>query len=302
MWSKTNLPAGARLTPHLLIACLALTACGGSEGDPKEARIDAPARAVENAADAREAWLLSDERPVNRACNPPGYTPGQPDTFIGLHAPLYPVVEARGEELKAKARTLNPQIGDEDMHDVDAYETVGNAINALAQWHFVMGVDAMPLGVARMCDVPAYDEDECSATRRLTRSVAEYTDFTRTEDGLNYSLGQEDGVSKIFLSNADADTVRFSRTGTEGTFSGEWTRAADGTERLSAGGPDAQYTYTERPDCSGTAKVTRRDDYGNPASWAWAWTSVTSGNFGMTYTRCTFNRVTEEEDCFGGSL
>lgn len=290
-----------------LALVLVLVACGGGQ-DVDESSAEDDWAAQDAAADAEEAayWAraTSDDRPVNLACNAPGYERGDSETAIGLHSPLYPAVQEAGEALKQQVRDLRPTVSDADVHDVERYHEAARAIIALSQWTFVMGQDAMPQSTVRLCDVNAYDDDQCRAAQMLAASAVEYRDFERDRDGLSYAMVYGDGSrTEITLANADLDGVTFQQTSNEtGRYDGRWTRGADGTEVFEATSSEGQFAYTEHPDCSGTASARRTDDEGEPWNWSWTWTSVAAGDFSMTYQECKHDAATDEQVCVDGAL
>lgn len=285
-----------------------LAACGGDEERAEEILEDAAWAAEDAAAEAEEAayWAraTADDRPVNRACNAPGYEPGDSETSIGLHSPLYSAVEARGELLKQRVLALRPTTTDDELHDVAGYEAAAHAVIALSQWSFVMGQDTMPQSVVRMCDVTSFDEDQCRAIQMLTGSSAEYQNFARDGDGLRYDIVYTDASrAQVAIANADLDGVAFQLESNDaGRFQGDWKRSSDGTETFESTGRDGRFSYLERGDCSGSASAARTDDDGQPWRWSWSWTSARTAEFSMSFEECTFNRETNSEDCVGGEL
>lgn len=251
------------------------------------------------------AWFVSDARPVNRACNEPGYRPGQPDTYPALHAPLYPAIQERHQEMLAQVRALAPQVTDEDMYDVEADLQVRREMNVLSQLVFLAAQDMPPRYLLSFCDVAAFQDDECALMRRMMQSTLTLEEVTFDGGSLSYTaLLQSDGSrSRLRIANRDLDGLQLQRqSATDGQYMGEWLRAADGTETFAANSPEGQFSYTENPDCSGTARAVRTDEGGHPWELSWQWTSVLEpSSFTVQYSDCRVNGLNERE-CNSGTL
>lgn len=296
----------------LLLTGAALSGCGES-GDPGLAEQDESASISARSNDSAEissgtdddgAWFFSDARPVNRACNEPGYRPGQPDTHPALHSPLYPVIGERQQELLAAVRALAPQVTDEDVYDLEADLRLRQAISALNQFVFVMGQDLAPRYLLGVCDISGYETDQCRLMQRLSGGAVALSDFERDGDSLRYKaqLAQGSRVT-LTIANRDLDGLRQQMySNTDGSYSGEWTRALDGTETFSATGTDGTFSYTENPDCSGEARAIRTDDGGHPWQLSWRWSSVREPEtFRLQYSECKVNGL-DERECINGSI
>jgi len=299
------------LTPGLL-SVLALAACGSSDDAPAPQDSVAPATAAVTSEpspapvtksgtphpsdqEAFVTWLNSDTRPVNLACMGENYSRGQSETQIMLHSPRYPAIEAKSERLKQDLRGLVPQVTDQDMHDAEGFNAVKHRMSALAQWTFVSGQDLIPHYLMNLCNVALYEDDQCQIGQRVARNQVTLSDFARDGEALSYAAQYAGGEqATLFLSNRDHDHVKLNLMTPEGNYQGEWQRADDGTEMFSSIGPEGQFSYTERPDCSGEARATRTDASGHPWSWSWTWTPVTTDNFQMTFSECKTNGLDEE--------
>lgn len=285
----------------VLLAGFALTGCGAPEdAEPFEQEN------AEAAADADDdgAWFFSDARPVNRACNKPGYRPGQPDTFPALHAPMYPVIEEKQQELLAAVRALAPQVTDDDVYDLEADLLLRRELNILNQLVFVMGQDLAPRYLLGICDIGGYETDRCAIMQRMSGGTVTLSNFERDGDVLRYSAELAQGSrATLTIANRDLDGLQQQLdSNTDGPYSGEWARAVDGTETFSATGKDGTFSYTENPDCSGVAKAVRTDEGGHPWTLSWRWTSVREPEtFSLHYSECKVNGLNERE-CIGGSI
>jgi hypothetical protein len=295
----------------LIAACLAVAGCSESEDaaaqDDTAQRDEGSGRAAvaAEADDDLEAWFLSAERPVNRACNDPDYRPGQPDTYPMLHSHLYPVIQERLQDLLAQVQALAPKVTDEDTYDLEADLALRREINVLNQLVFLAGQDQAPLYLLSVCDIPNYEADECALTRRMASSAAVLQDFDRDGPALSYDarLLADGSQFKIRITNRDLDGIVLNRlSGPQGTYTGEWQRAEDGTETYSAHRANERFSYTEKPDCSGVAQALRMDAGGQPWELSWRWTSVRQPDtFTVQYQECKVNGL-DERECISGAL
>lgn len=296
-----------QLLPFLL--AITFSACGGpAEQDAAEAQEEADWAAEDAAADAKHAeymaWATSDDRPVNRACNEPDYSRGQSETYIGLHSPLYPAIEAKNEFLIARLKELTPKVDDPDIYDVEAYNDVKYDMMMIGQWTFMLGIDnAMKLRTLS-CNHEQYNANKCTLMARMAGPNFSIENIETDGDILRYSpIDTAQSLrADIELKNADLDGVKIdSRKGDIPILRGEWIREPDGTERVSASaGPRETYSYTENPDCSGTARWTRPQDNGGQELLSFTWSSVRKAPFTMSYSHCKENDLRERVCKDGG--
>lgn len=296
----------------LVLAGTALSGCSEAEDSGRAAQdnYEEPAAfsdAAETSANLDDdgAWFFSDARPVNRACNEPGYRPGQPDTYPALHSPLYPVIEAKQQELAAAVKALAPKVTDEDMYDLEADLLLRGKINVLNQFVFVMGQDLAPRYLLNICNIDGYENDQCRMMQVLSGGRVALTNFERDGDSLGYvaDLPADGSRTTLTIANRDLDGLLLQMSSTTtGAYRGEWERAVDGTETFNATGTDGTFSYTEKPDCSGEARAIRTDDGGHPWELYWRWSSVREPQtFWMQYSECTVNGLNERE-CSSGSI
>lgn len=265
--------------------------------------------AAQDAADAaREAeylaWATSDKRPVNLACMEPGYDRGQTETYIGLHSPLYPAIAAKTEYFTNRLKELTPKVTDQDIYDVEAYNDVKYDMMMLAQWSFMAMIDPQMRMHTNFCNHEQYVDNGCTLMARMISGGFAIEEMDNEGEVLRYTVNYPDQnlVSEVEIKNKDFDgvTINAAEKGVP-TLRGEWQRAADGTERVSASsGPKTRYTYTENPDCSGTARWDRPQDNGGQEQLSFSWSSVRAAPFTMVYSHCKENELGESECREGG--
>ena len=293
-----------------LILIAALSACGGESDDAQveDANEDAD-WAAQDAADAAEeakyrAWATSDDRPVNLACNEPSYDRGQSETYIGLHSPLYPAIEAKNAFFITRLKELTPKVTDEDIYDVEAYNDVKYDMMMLSQWSFMMMIDPQMRMHTNFCNHEQYVDNGCTLMARMISGGFAIEEMENEGDALRFTVNYPDQnlVSEVEIKNKDFDgvVVNAAENGLP-TLRGEWQRDADGTERVSASsGPKTRFNYTENPDCSGTARWDRPQDNGGQELLSFSWSSVRAEPFTMTYSHCIENELGERECREGG--
>jgi len=297
---------------HLLLvtvgAILCLSGCGAADYDDDDVQLEADWAAEDAAAEAEQAeymaWATSDDRSLNLACNMPDYRRGQSEVYIGLHSPLYPSVKTKTDFLVAKLKELAPKVTDEDVYDVEAYNDVKNHMAMLGQWSFMMGIDAAMKQQILVCDHQQYDDNKCTLMAEMMGSDFTLQDIEKQGDILRYSFlhTAENMIVTSELKGSDLDGVKIN--GLKGGIpflQGEWLRGEDGTERTNAStSQDETYTYTENPDCSGTASWHRVDD-DRPRKLGFTWTSAKTDGFTLTYRDCHENDL-GEVSCKNGSF
>ncbi|MFK7912760.1 MAG: hypothetical protein AB8B93_02500, partial [Pseudomonadales bacterium] len=183
-----------RLLPGfcLLLAAGGTSGCG--EVDDSVSSVSAESAEVAAAAqpaaapdpDDPGAWFVSPQRPANKACNAPGYSPGQPDTYPAMHSHLYPAIKDKQQSLLAQIKALAPQVGDEQVYDRDADVRLRRELNVLNQLVFVAGLDLAHHYLTSMCDYQSALEDECSIMGRMMSSTVTLEDFERDGDAISY--------------------------------------------------------------------------------------------------------------------
>ncbi|MEP3889832.1 MAG: hypothetical protein ABJN69_05145 [Hellea sp.] len=291
-------------------AMLLLSACGGASDNAQSdgANEDAEWAAQDVADAAREAeylaWATSDERPVNLACNEPSYDRGQSETYIGLHSPLYPAIEAKTEYLTARLKELTPKTTDDSTYDVEAYNDVKYDMMMLAQWSFMAMVDPQMRMHTNFCNHEQYGSDKCTLMARMVGGGFKIDEIEKEGDALSFKAvwPQQSSTSEVEIKNADFDGVKINAIeGGVPTLRGDWQRAKDGTERVTASsGPKTRYNYTENPDCSGTARWDRPQDNGGQETLSFEWSSVRVAPFTMSYSHCKENELGERACREGG--
>lgn len=287
------------------IAMVLAASCSAPEDQETAAATSAnePDSAVE--AEDPGAWFKSEARPVNRACNEPDYRPGQPDTYPALHSHLYPVIQERQQAMLAKVKALAPQVTDKDTYALEEDLRLRREINILNQLVFLGGQDLAPRYLLTACTIQTYRDDQCGMMQRMLQSTVKLENFEFDGEALSFEaqLLADGSKSSMRIANADLDGLQLRRqSATKGSYTGEWLRTADGTETFSANSPDGKFSYTELPDCSGSAQAVRTDDGGHPWELSWRWTSVREPKtFTVQYSECKVNGLNERE-CINGSL
>ena len=291
-------------------AVLLLSACSGSDESAQDDSASEDAEwAAQDAAIAAEeaeylAWAESDERPVNLACMEPSYYRGQSETQIGFHSFHYPSVQAKSDQLIAQLKELTPQVTDEDIYDVEAHNDVKYDIMMLGQWGLMMSADTpMKINVI-MCDHEQYDSHQCTLMARMAGNDFSIEDIVKEGDLLKFTTlhTAENTKVDVELKNPDFDGVKINvvEKGIP-SLNGDWQRATDGTERVSVSiGPNESQSYTENPDCSGTARWHRLQDNGGIRKMSFTWSSVRDDDFVLTYKDCEENDLSEQQCREGG--
>ncbi len=252
----------------------------------------------------RQAWLISDDRPVNRACNEENYRFGQLETYPGLDAPHYPIIQALNKKLVKESQALAPKVTDEGVYDLEADTLVRRQIAILNQLVFMSGQDLAPRYLLGVCDIQSYEQDNCAIVRRMYKGTLQLDNFSREDSALSYTAQYSDSTrAKIYIANRDLDGLRLETfSPAQGRYRGEWLRADDGTETFSAISAEGTFSYTENPDCSGDARAVRKDDSGHDWRLSWQWTPVKNERqFTVQYSECKTNGL-DDEKCISGTM
>ena len=220
-----------------------------------------------------------------KSCYKPDFDPRTENTFISLDSPAYPAVSNKID-----------RIGDDNPDNLALVLMAG-------KFATLGGVDIFVPVLTMPCTYGAYDSDGCQAMSKLLANSGTLLDDIKLDgDTLSYTLAKrETGETyEVVFGDRDFNQLSLTKHGDEVTTHSHWTRDTDGTEHLVSKSSDGNQTsYTERPDCSGQAKVVKAEDGEVKRTTQFKWTSAKKKSVQVQYTGCDYSGG---KSCASGSF
>jgi len=186
--------------------------------------------------------------------------------------------KAKGRELTDDAKALDPPKETDNIAYLNGIGELRQSQQILAESQAFRSADTSVINAWNACDHNTYDLHECKNSLLSLHGWETLEDLALKDDALQYTLRSASKKERmaVYFSNRNYDHMKIKRfkEGTT-TFDGEWTRAADGTEKFTAttdkGG---ELSYTENPDCSGEATSKKRSFTGEHVRTSFTWSSA----------------------------